>query len=81
MRMVIILDRWPLPALTSPLAPLQAITYFRHVLHVKGRHFQGEIDFKVDINRLAEWPLGFLSGRTSAQLWAYWIHLPSRFLL
>ena len=52
MRMVCIFDRWPLPVLTSPLAPLQTITYFQRVLHVKGAHLRGKIDFKVDINRL-----------------------------
>jgi hypothetical protein len=54
MRMVSIFDRWLLPALTPPLAPLQTITYFQRVLHVKGSHLQRKIDFKVDINRLAD---------------------------
>jgi len=54
MRMVSIFGRWPLPALTPPLAPLQTITYLQPVLHVKGVQLQRKTDFKVDINRLAD---------------------------
>jgi hypothetical protein len=54
MRMVSIFDRWLMLALTPPLAPLQTITYFQRVLHVKGPYLQCKIDFKVDISRLAD---------------------------
>lgn len=49
MWMVSIFNGWPLPALTPLIAPLQAITYFQRVLHVKGPILQGQIGFQVDI--------------------------------
>jgi hypothetical protein len=54
MWMVSIFGRWLMLALTPPLAPLQTITYFQRALHVKGPHLQCKVDFKVDINRLAD---------------------------